>query len=212
MVMRNKNKAAFIFFGLLCGLVYLLGSCSGESDLNGCGDLSIGMQIPMTRSAEPEARDDVDKDSDQIPKEDGECGLYALTDLQKNQNGFDKSRTKECYEKMKQCAMDSMAYKPGEGMPSSTMLSLGQRYGLLTGMTFFDEENLSENYFTQSDNVTNAKIACFQKDGKEHYARITWVSTKKSKVHYVDSEGPGTIDMNELDGVMYYQKKKDEKK
>lgn len=43
MVMRNKNKAAFIFFGLLCGLVYLLGSCSGESDLNGCGDLSIGM-------------------------------------------------------------------------------------------------------------------------------------------------------------------------
>lgn len=43
MVMRNKNKAAFIFFGLLCGLVCLLGSCSGESDLNGCGDLSIGM-------------------------------------------------------------------------------------------------------------------------------------------------------------------------
>ena len=40
------------------------------------------------------------------------------------------------------------------------------------------------------------------KDGKEHYARITWVSTKKSKVHYVDSEGPGTIDMNELDGSM----------
>ena len=53
--MRNKNKAAFIFFGLLCGLVYLLGSCSGESDLNGCGDLSIGMQISMTRSADPEA-------------------------------------------------------------------------------------------------------------------------------------------------------------
>ena len=170
--MRNKNKAAFIFFGLLCGLVYLLGSCSGESDLNGCGDLSIGMQIPMTRSADPEAPYDINKDSDQIPKEDGECGLYALTDLQKNQNGFDKSRTKECYEKMKKCAMDSMAYKPGEGMPSSTMLSLGQRYGLLTGMTFFDEENLSENYFTQSDNVTNAKIACFQKDGKEHYGTV----------------------------------------
>ena len=33
MVMRNKNKAAFIFFGLLCGLVCLLGSCSGESRL-----------------------------------------------------------------------------------------------------------------------------------------------------------------------------------
>ena len=47
-------QAAFIFFGLLCGLVYLLVSCSGESDLNGCGDLSIGMQIPMTRSADPE--------------------------------------------------------------------------------------------------------------------------------------------------------------
>lgn len=38
------------------------------------------------------------------------------------------------------------------------------------------------------------------------------LAQKKSKVHYVDSEGPGTIDMNELDGVMYYKKKKDEKK
>lgn len=31
MEMRNKNKVAFLFFGLLCGQVYLLGSCSGES-------------------------------------------------------------------------------------------------------------------------------------------------------------------------------------
>lgn len=52
--MKNKFGKQF-FFGLLCGLVYVLGSCSEDNELIGSGDLSIGMQIPMTRSADPEA-------------------------------------------------------------------------------------------------------------------------------------------------------------
>ena len=169
---ENKNKALILFLSLLFGLVYVLGSCSGDCDLTGSDDLSLGMQIPMTKSADPESPFDITPRPDKIPVEDGECGLYALTDLQRTQTGFEKDKTKDCYDKMKKCAMDSMNYKPGEGMPASTMLNLGVRYGLLSGMTFLDDDNKSEDYFYQTDNVQSARIVCFQKNGSGHYARF----------------------------------------
>lgn len=212
MKVGNERKAAFLFFVLLCGLVYVLGSCSGDNDFTGCDDLSLGMQIPMTRSADPESPFDINPRPDKIPVNEGECGLYALASLKQKEFNANNPAS-DYYNSIKQCAVDSMAYKPGEAMPANTMLNLGQRYGLLTGMTFFDEENHSEDYFGVSDNANNARIACFQKNGDSHYARIDKVDTDKGRVRYVDSDGAGWIDMSDLDGVMYYQeKKKDDKK
>mgnify|MGYP004553110917 CR=1 FL=1 len=51
---ENKNKVLFLFLSLLCGLVYALGSCTGDNDFTGSDDLSLSMQIPMTRSTNPE--------------------------------------------------------------------------------------------------------------------------------------------------------------
>ena len=96
-----------------------------------------------------------------------------------------------------------MGYKPGEAMLASTMLGLGQRYGLLTGMTFFSDENKPEDYFYQSENVGSARIACFQKGGSGHYARITGIDTEKGKVRYVDGDGRGWVYVSKLEGIMY---------
>ena len=203
MKMENKNKAAFLFSILLCVLVYALGSCTGDNDFTGSDDLSLSMQIPMTRSTNPESPIEINPKLNEIPVEEGACGLYALTDLQRHQDGFDQNRTRACYESMKKCAVDSMGYKPGEAMLASTMLGLGQRYGLLTGMTFFSDENKPEDYFYQSENVGSARIACFQKGGSGHYARITGIDTEKGKVRYVDGDGRGWVYVSKLEGIMY---------
>lgn len=56
----------------------------------GSGDLSIGMQIPMTRSADPEAPQEFltveqkKKKQRETPVYDDECGLFALTEVKKN--------------------------------------------------------------------------------------------------------------------------------
>lgn len=94
-------------------------------------------------------------------------------------------------------------------MTANTMLTVGQRYGLLTGMEMFDEKTRPEDYLSQGKNAQNARIACFQKEGKDHYAKIDNVDTSKGIVKYTDSKGEGqTIDIDKLDGIMYYDSKK----
>ena len=94
-------------------------------------------------------------------------------------------------------------------MPASTMITVGQRYKILTGMEMFDEKTKPEDYFNNEENVKNARIAYFQKEGRDHYAKITTVDRGKGKVYYTDSSTrQSSIDINELDGIMYYDKNK----
>lgn len=145
MKMKNKNKAAFPFFILLCVLVYALGSCTGDNDFTGSDDLSLSMQIPMTRSANPESPGGDWQTSDEVrrrtPVYENECGLYALTEVAKrDRDAFTENKTddtaEDYYNRMKTYAKSNYAYEGG-AMPASTMLALGQRNGILTDMVFF---------------------------------------------------------------------------
>ena len=80
---NNKKKALLLTLCLLSTLIYVLGSCSGDNDFTGSSDLSINMQIPTTRSADPEAPIDFNKQTYQTPKVNDECGLFALTEVKK---------------------------------------------------------------------------------------------------------------------------------
>lgn len=216
----ERNKNLLLFLGLLCGLVYLLGSCTGDNDLPGCDDLSIGMQIPMTRSADPESPGGDWKTSDEVrrrtPVYENECGLYALTEVAKrDRDAFTENKTddtaEDYYNRMKTYAKSNYAYEGG-AMPASTMLALGQRNGILTDMVFFNEPTSSEDYFRQKQNVESVRIVCFQKEGKDHYAKIDRIDIKKGEVVYTDSETnreekSGRVSINQVEGVMYYDGK-----
>ena len=207
---NNKKKVTLLTLCLLSVLTYMLGSCSGDNDLTGSSDLSINMQIPTTRSADPETPIDINPNNIRtIPIREDECGLYALTGLMGDRYGFNINHTaNDFYEQLNTCARDSCGYKGGE-MKASTMLTVGQRYGLLTGMEMFDDNTRPEDYFNNEENAGNARIACFQKDGRGHYAKITEVNKEKGYVRYSDSDTKrGTIDIDKLDGIMFYEKAK----
>ena len=115
------------------------------------------------------------------------------------------------YNRMKAYAKSNYAYEGG-AIPASTMLTLGRRNGILTDMFFFDGTTNSGDYFKQKQNADNARIACFQKEGKDHYAKIDRVDVKKGEFIYTDSDTErtgkkGKVSINQLEGVMYYEGK-----
>lgn len=202
---------------LLSTLIYILGSCSGDNDLTGSSDLSINMQIPTTRSADPEApqqfmtEEQRKKKQRETPTIDNECGLYALTEVKKRDgNAFtdgDMNNTAEAYyERMREYSKKNNGYNKG-AMTSSTMLAIGKEFNLLTGMTDFSQESSPNEYFSQEENRENARIIFFQKEGKGHYAKVNKVDSKNGKVYFLDSTNHnGSIEINKVEGVMFYDK------
>lgn len=49
-------------------------------------------------------------------------------------------------------------------------------------------------------------IVCFQKDGRDHYAKIDEISINNGVITYSDSDGSGSISMDKIQGVMYNDK------
>ncbi len=204
MTTRNKNKATFITVGSLCAFICILGSCTGDNDLTGCSDLSIDMQIPMTRSTAPEQFWNTEN---KTPVKEDECGLFALTEVKKKTpnrgiDGYDS--VSEYYESMDDYARENYGYKGG-AMDSETLYGVGKHYGLFTDSLFFSSENEPGLFFSNKENQQNAKIVCFQKEGQDHYAKYDGID-KKGRVKYYDSDGYGSIDPKEVEGVMYDNK------
>ena len=211
---RNKNKAIFITAASLSyAFICILGSCTGNNDLTGCSDLSIEMQIPMTRSADPGSPQSWDTENEtrrKTPVRENECGLFALTEVKKrDKDAFTVQKTDQTasdyYERLRRTAADSCGYEGG-AMTANDMLVVGRKHGLLTGMDMFDKDSQPGEYFNNQANRDNARIACFQKEGKDHYAKINSIDAKAGVVRYIDSEGENVIDINKLEGVMYYDK------
>lgn len=181
--------------------------------MTGCSDLSIDMQIPMTRSADPESPQSWNTENEtrrKTPVYEDECGLFALTEVKKrNRDAFTVEHSDQTasqyYDGLKKTAADSCGYKGG-AMTANEMLVVGRKYGLLTGMDMFDGDTQPGDYFNNKANRNNARIACFQKEGKDHYAKINSIDAKAGVVRYTDSDGDNVIDINKLEGVMYYDK------
>lgn len=91
-------------------------------------------------------------------------------------------------------------------MTASTMLAIGQQYGLLTGMVDFRKSSSPKEYFSSKENRSQARIVCFQKDGKGHYAKVNFTNVKAGKVSYTDSTGTHEVEMGKIEGVLYYDK------
>lgn len=185
--------------------------------MTGCSDLSIDMQIPMTRSADPETPQEILTDAQrkakqrETPIHDDECGLFALTEVRKRDgNAFtdgDKNNT-ACayYEKMRKYGQENCGYNKG-AMTSSTMLAIGKEFDLLTGMMDFSQESSPNEYFSEEENRKNARIVFFQKDGNGHYAKVNGFDRKHGKVQVLDSTNKNKgIDIDKIEGVMYYDK------
>lgn len=205
--MKQKFFAVSAVTVAVCATFFV--SCNPDSDFLGGDDLSINSQVPMTRANSEQFVGDINKIRRQTPVYEDECGLFALTEVRKrDRNAFtveyDTQTASEYYDRLKQRATDSCGYQGG-AMNADDMLFVGQQFGLLTGRTMFNGGNQSEEYFNQSDNIKKARIVCFQKKGKGHYAKIDRI--RNNKVEYVDSEGTGSVNINEIDGVMYYEKK-----
>lgn len=49
-------------------------------------------------------------------------------------------------------------------------------------------------------------IVCFQKDVRDHYAKIDGISINSGVITYSDSDGSGSISMDKIQGVMYNDK------
>ena len=213
--MKNKFGKQF-FFGLLCGLVYVLGSCSEDNELIGSGDLSIGMQIPMTRSADPEAPQEFltveqkKKKQRETPVYDDERGLFALTEVKKRDeneftDGDSNNTAARYYERMREYGRENCNYEKGR-MTANTMLTIGQKYGLLTGMVDFRGGISPREYFSDQTKRNNARIVCFQKDGDAHYAKVNRTNVKTGKISYTDSTGTHEVEIDSVEGVLYYEK------
>ena len=112
---NNKKKVTLLTLCLLSVLTYMLGSCSGDNDLTGSSDLSINMQIPTTRSADPETPQQYMTDEQRKKKQretpiyDDECGLYALTEVKKRDgnafaDGDENNTASAYYERMREYA------------------------------------------------------------------------------------------------------------
>lgn len=216
MKMENKNKEAFLFSILLCVLVYALGSCTGDNDFIGSDDLSLNMQIPMTRSTNPESPQEIlteeqrKKKQRETPVYDDECGLLALTEVKKRNgnvftDGDPNNTAAKYYERMREYGREACNYDKG-AMTASTMLTIGQKYDLLTGMVDFRDGISPIDYFANKENRKNARIVCFQKDGQGHYAKVDRTNMKTGKVFYTDSTGTHEVEMDQIEGVLYYDK------
>lgn len=59
------------------------------------------------------------------------------------------------------------------------------------------------DYFADNANRNKAKSVCFQKNGKDHYAKIDEIKINSGVVKYIDSDGGGSISMVQIQGVMY---------
>lgn len=114
---NNKKKVTLLTLCLLSVLTYMLGSCSGDNDLTGSSDLSINMQIPTTRSADPETPQQYMTDEQRKKKQretpiyDDECGLYALTEVKKRDgnafaDGDENNTASAYYERMREYAKE----------------------------------------------------------------------------------------------------------
>ena len=214
---NNKKKVTLLTLCLLSVLTYMLGSCSGDNDLTGSSDLSINMQIPTTRSADPETPQQYMTDEQRKKKQretpiyDDECGLYALTEVKKRDgnafaDGDENNTASAYYETMREYAKKNNDYDKG-AMTSSTMLAIGKEFNLLTGMMDFSQESSPNEYFSEKENRENARIIFFQKDGEGHYAKVNKVDSKKGEVYFLDSTNKnGTIEIDKVEGVMYYDK------
>ena len=203
---NNKNKVTLLTLCLLSALTYILGSCSGDNDLTGSNDLSINMQIPTTRSADPEAPQFWNSEN-KTPVNEDECGLFALTEVKKKYpnrgiDGYDS--VSEYYKSMNDYAQKNYGYKGG-AMDIETLYGVGKHYGLFTDSLFFSSENEPGVFFSNKENQQNAKIVCFQKEGQDHYAKYDGID-KEGRVKYYDSDGYGSIDPKEVEGVMYDDK------
>lgn len=54
-----------------------------------------------------------------------------------------------------------------------------------------------------------SKNSMLPKNGRDHYAKITEVNIEKGYVRYSDSDTKrGTINIDKLDGIMFYEKNK----
>lgn len=176
-------------------------------------DLSIDSQVPMTRSTAPETPQpwgDEDSERRKTPVFEDECGLYALTEVKKrDKNAFtvnyDDMTASDYYYKLKKCAANSCGYQGG-AMAASEMLVVGKKYGLLTGMNMFGGDTRPADYFADEANRNKAMIVCFQKDGRDHYAKIDEISINSGVITYRDSDGSGSISMDKIQGVMYNDK------
>ena len=96
----------------------------------GSGDLSIGMQIPMTRSADPEAPQEFltveqkKKKQRETPVYDDECGLFALTEVKKRDeneftDGDSNNTAARYYERMREYGRENCNY---ENLKSATII------------------------------------------------------------------------------------------
>ena len=178
----------------------------------GSGDLSIGMQIPMTRSADPEAPQEFltveqkKKKQRETPVYDDECGLFALTEVKKRDeneftDGDSNNTAARYYERMREYGRENCNYEKGR-MTANTMLTIGQKYGLLTGMVDFRGGISPREYFSDQTKRNNARIVCFQKDG----AKVNRTNVKTGKISYTDSTGTHEVEIDSVEGVLYYEK------
>lgn len=208
---KTKNKKLAIFStGLAIFGAVTFVSCSQESDYLFGTDLGIDSQVPMTRSAAPETpqyRDNENNNRRKTPVYDDECGLYALTEVKKCDPHaftveFDDKTASDYYYSLKKCAADSCGYQGG-AMTASEMLVVGKKYNLLTGMCMFGGNTRPADYFADNANRNKAKIVCFQKNGRDHYAKINGININGGVIKYIDSDGSGSISMDQIQGVMY---------
>lgn len=109
------------------------------------------------------------------------------------------------YERMRKYGREACNYDKG-AMTTSTMLAIGQKYNLLTGMVDFRNGISPNEYFLDKENRDNARIVCFQKDGQGHYAKVDRTNMKTGKISYTDSTGAHEVDIDKIEGVLYYDK------
>ena len=60
--------------------------------------------------------------------------------------------------------------------------------------------------FSDQTKRNNARIVCFQKDGDAHYAKVNRTNVKTGKISYTDSTGTHEVEIDSVEGVLYYEK------
>lgn len=184
-------KRNICLLGVACVIatsLLFIGSCSTDVEEQFPDDLSIESQIPRVK-----------RTIEGIPVKKDECALYALmlvkVDGKSNIWNQPGQNAQEFYSRMQGYAMDSCDYK-GEAMTASTILAVGQKFGLLNEKVFFDSNTMSVvDYFI------NRKPKMVGIPG--HIGRFESFDLRKNKVKYQDHNGTFSWDLNQVNILFY---------
>lgn len=194
--MRKTFYVSVAAIAVASGLFYL-GSCTADYEEPGLSSLDIEDQIMRGKRLGPEI-DDNSNSPYYIPVEEDECALYVLTLIQgENGSWTSQNKASKFYNKLKKYATDSLDYTGGT-MSSSTMLKVGQEFGLVTDQQTFGGSVKAEIYFMTSDlnRVKTINIA-------GHTGMFISYDKRTGKVTYKDYRGKQTCHVNEVMSVFY---------